>query len=569
MMVRIRRIDAAAVVGIGLAQAAALAATLLLVRSIVDALAPAGVGQAAADQRHHTYLLVALLCVTALVQAALRALEFSVAEKAGYEVVRRLRLEMYEHLQGMTPTQLQYRARGGLMLRFIGDLSMLRLWISRGILRGTVALIVVTATLTAMAVLNVWLALAVLAVISGGSAASIGWGKAMRAATRRMRRRRSLVTGNIDEQLNSLAVVQVFGRARGEFSRLAQQTELLTQALCRIAGLRGRLRGISSATAALSVAAVLGVGLVEVSRYATTVGTVVAALLMTQQLSGPVRNLGLAHDYWHRGQVSQQKITEFINSSSSGLEPAGTQPLRLRSGRVEFVNAAVEGRLPAISAVAAPGRIVGICGAAGSGKSSLLALVARQLETTSGDVLIDGQVLASTSPASAFRQLGVVSPDLPLMRGTVWRNLTYRMPNASRHEIQRVCYALGLDELVSTLPGGFEFWVTEGGRNLSTAERQLLCLGRALINSPKVLLFDQPTLGLDPTQASTVRKYLAGYRGTVLLASTQPADLAIADVVWDLGSEGRISVVEGDEYRRSPRTTTTNQVRPWVRNVTA
>ena len=119
---------------------------------------------------------------------------------------------MYDHLQGMTPRQIQHRSRGGMILRFIGDLSMLRTWISRGLLGGAVALIVLIPPWR-LIVLNYRIGLILIAVLAAGAAVSFASGQAMRRATRTMRRRRSLLISNLDEQINALPVVQVFGRS--------------------------------------------------------------------------------------------------------------------------------------------------------------------------------------------------------------------------------------------------------------------------------------------------------------------------------------------------------------------
>src|SRR3954454_18025006 len=176
---RLRRRDIALVVGLGLAQVATLVAFILLVRTVVDRLVPTVVGPAVATFNRQTMRELGALLVVTLAHGALRYWEFSASERIGYNVVRDLRMRMYEHLQGMTSSQLQHRARGGLLLRFIGDLSMLRMWVSRGLLGGTVALVVTVGTIATLTLLDVWLGLSVAAVLSGGAAVSLTRGKAM------------------------------------------------------------------------------------------------------------------------------------------------------------------------------------------------------------------------------------------------------------------------------------------------------------------------------------------------------------------------------------------------------
>jgi ATP-binding cassette, subfamily B, bacterial len=546
---RVGRRDIATIVVIGLGQVATLAAFLLLTRSVIDALVPQTVGAAAELVWTNALRTLAWLAGVSVVHGWLRALEFSWSEKIGYEIVRRLRMRMYAHLQGMTPREFQGRARGGLLLRFVGDLSMLRMWISRGLLGGLVALIVVVGTVTVLIVLNPWLGIAIVAVLSGGAAASLASGRAMRAATVTMRRRRSLVMSNIDEQMTALPVVQVFGRSAGEYARLSRQNDSLNRGLFRVAELRGRLRGLSSSTGLLAVVAVLAVGLVEVRRGTASLGLVVACILVTRQLNAPVRTLGLAHDYWHRAQVSEGKIMDFLRSSSRGLERPGELRLRMRRGLVEFRDVTVPGALHGVNLTALPGQLVAITGPAGAGKSTLLNLLPRLVDPTGGQVVVDGQDLADVTPRSVFRYIGMVSPDLPLMRGTVRRNLTYSVPGATDEEIQRVILALGLDKLLDELPDGLKFWITERGGNLSAGQRQGIALGRALMGNPAVLLLDEPTANLDPAGREEFRRMLVRHQGTVLLVTHDAEELALADQVWILDGGRVVETLSGDDYR--------------------
>ena len=548
-LVNLHPTDVAKVVVLGVLQAATLAGFVLLLMTVVDALGATTLGPTAAAAWRVTLLQLGALALVTVAHSVLRAWEFNVAEKAGYRVVADIRMRMYRHLQGMMPRQFQNRSRGGLLLRFTGDLSMLRMWISRGLLGGSVALIVLVTGLLTVLVLNFYIGLTLMGVLAAGAAVSVASGPTMRRATRAMRRRRSLLTSNIDEQLNALAVPQVFGRSRGEHARLARQNISLLRALYRVAELRGRLRGLATGSALLTVVCVLAVGLIEVQRQTATTGLVVAAIVASRLLATPVRKLGLAHDYWHRARVSRQKILDFLRSSSRDLEPPGLERLVARRPTIEFRNVSVPGALEKVTVTARAGRLIGITGPNGSGKSTLLGLVARLVEPSEGEVVIDGQVLAQTTPRSTFRKIGMVSPDLPLMRGTVRRNITYRMRRADPDELRRVVFAVGLDRVLAELPQGLETWLVEGGRNLSFGQRQLIALARAMIGNPPILLLDEPTVGLDDDAKAAVRYAVSHHHGTVLLATQDPADLSLADEVWVLDRGRLTEVIPTDEYR--------------------
>jgi ATP-binding cassette, subfamily B, bacterial len=547
------------VVALGLAQAAAIAGLLLLVRAFVDDLVGAN-GSGGTSALRWVAAIVPLLL---LASAVFPAVEFRLGERIGYEFVRRVRAAMYVQLRGLSPRQLQHRSRGSLLLRFTGDLTMFRTWVSRGLARGIVSATVIVAGAGVLFVLDAVLALTLLATLGAGSAVSLRLGRRLRGITRVVRRRRSLLTSTVDEQIHSLAVVQAFGRVRGETLRFGRQNDRLTRALIREAGIRAELRAAAGAAAAVATIAIVGVGLAQVAAGLSTPGIVVAALVAARALGGPVRHLGLAHDYWQRARISKHKVRQFLSTSTRDLDPPGRSRLRLgaRSAGVEFLGVHVRGALAGVDAVARAGEMVAIVGPPGSGKSTLLAVAAGLVDPDEGTVRIGGQDLSTVAPASVARRVGIVGPDLPLMRGTVRRNLTYRCRSASEDELQRAITACGLDAL--SLPGGLEGWITEGGMNLSAGERQRVAVARALMGNPPLLLLDEPTANLDAAAAARIRSLLARHNGTVLMVTRDPADAAIADRVWRM-EEGRIVQDQDGETYRYAQWIPEQEGAPWI-----
>jgi ABC-type multidrug transport system fused ATPase/permease subunit len=520
--------ELAVILALGVAQAAILIAWVLLLWRAVDAIAAMR-----GDMTVPLPWLGGLLLV-ALANAAMRAVEFSACERIGFNTVRRLRMTIYRHMLGMAPRQIQHRSRGSLLLRLTGDLTMLRTWISRGIGRGTIGGIVLLGGLGAIAWISPLMAMSAALVLGIGAALSLTLGRRLRRLTAVVRRRRSLLASNIDEQINTLAVVQLFGRAGGEYSRLSQQNDAMTTALIREARVRGRMRGVSAGAGWIAVVAVLLAGLYELSEGYISLGMLVAAATGARHLGGPVRAIGFAHDYWRRASISRKKIMQFLVSGSRPLASPLHGRLKVRRGKVQFDNVHVPLALHGISATAQPGERIAVVGPSGAGKSTLLGLIGRLAEPSEGEVLIDGTPLASSTLDSSVREIGMVSGDLPLMRGSIRRNVTYRRPSASEAEIWQVLGACGLDDMVQALPDGLETWITEGGKNLSAGERQRLALARAIMGYPRILLLDEPTANLDAHSVELFFQVVSRYPGTVFLATHDPAEAERMDRVWRL-----------------------------------
>ncbi len=538
----VNRSDAAAIITIGLCNALTLVLLVLLVREALQEISEFTTGDV------NLVPLFAMLVATTLVQSVLKIYEFSLPERISFRIVHQLRQRLHAHMAGMAPRQIQHRSRGSLILRLSGDLTMLRTWISRGMGRGIIALFSTIACVAVLSMISWRIALACTSCMIAGTLGSMLLGRRLQKLTGRVRRRRSLLTSNIDEQVNALAVVQIFGRSGGEANRLARQSAWMTKALVDEARLRGLLRGLSTATGWIALVLALGIGAIDVMDGAVDLGAVLAAIIVVRQMQGYFRTMGLAHDYWRRAEISRRKIEDFLNSSSRKLaDPLKAQFVQNRAA-IAFEHLSVDGALSDISAIAPAGQHIAIVGHSGAGKSTLLQTVAQLVTPTSGGVRIGNQQLGDCQIASIVRKVGMVSPDLPLMRGTIRRNLTYRRPNATAEEIDALIDRCNLRQLIEAFPEGLDYWVTEGGANLSVGARQCIALCRALLGNPPILLLDEAISPLDAEYRQTFRNLIARHAGTILSVTHDPAEIGMADQVWTLNQGKLVSVENSSEY---------------------
>ncbi len=544
---RLRRRTIGLLVLLGAVQSAALIGFVLLLRSHIDDISdPLGARLSVAT-------LIGLVVVS-LVLALTHGLEFRVSESVGYDVVQRARLELYDHLAQLAPRSVLQSSRGALLLRFSGDLSTLRTWISRGLARGIVSGLTVVTIVIIVLFLNVRVGLVAIGVLLIGSSASALLGYRVRRTVRAVRWRRSLVISNIAEQISSLASVQLFGRSGGERSRFAAQNESLTQALHRMVRTRARLRVISSATASGALVGAIAIGSHEVVRGRATVGTVVGAIVALRFASTPLRALGQSHEYWQAAQVSRRKLRDFLERPSQ-TDPEECPSLIVGSGEIVVRGLTIKGALDSVDLTAHGGRMLAIVGPNGAGKSTLLNAIVRLAIPDQGEVLIDGQPIADRRRLSLYRHVGMLSPDLPLLRGTIRRNVLYRFRDADSDEIERVFLACRLDEIVGDQQEMMSTWLVEGGTNLSPGHRQRIALARAILGNPRILLLDEPTANLDDASKEVVRRALIRYRGTVILVTHDPEEAALADQVCVMKAGRVVESMSGEDYRERWRVT--------------
>ncbi|HHQ14433.1 MAG TPA: ABC transporter ATP-binding protein, partial [Chromatiales bacterium] len=346
------------------------------------------------------------------------------------------------------------------------------------------------------------------------------------------RRRRSYLASNISEKISAMAVVQAHGQRKRELRHLRRQSTRLKNAMIRRAARVGGLRALSEGTVRLATACALLVGAVEVGAGQASAGTVVAAMSVVAFLAAPLRDLSRVYEYWQAARVSREKLAGFLSRPDVVRDPRHPAQLRPGPGRLEFLDVSVAGSLDGFTAVVRPGQVTAVIGPNGAGKSTLVWLIARLLEPESGEILLDGQPLRSLRVDTLRRAVGLVSLDVPLLKGSVEKNLRYRGGQVSDTEFARICQLCGVDEVLADLPDGLRSRVAEGGLNLSLGQRQRIVLARALLGSPRVLLLDEPETGLDPAAQAVLDRALREYQNTVLMVTHDIDRARQADEVW-------------------------------------
>jgi ABC-type multidrug transport system fused ATPase/permease subunit len=533
-----RRRIFAALVANGLGQALVLVAAALLARACFDR-----IGGLPEDPSRVAFVAGAAggLVVAGGLLVGLRTAERAAAERLGQSYLTATRLALFNHVNLVPSRALQTRTRGVMMVRFVADLNALNAWISRGLSRLVVA---ATTALSALAVLawlspEVALSVGLALLAAGGVMAAAGPGLYQRV--RAMRRARGRLAANLGEKLVAVSPVQVFGRVRGERARLEEQSDTLARAAVARARRAAFLRSLPDGVLPLATAAVLLVGSLRDEPLST--GTLLAAVLVVNLLAAPLRDLTQAFVFWQTYRAARDVLSDFLALPT--LEPRGEGAPRLPRGpgRLAFEAVEVAGSLDGVTAVAEAGALVVVRGASGSGKSTLLALAARLFDPDKGRVVLDGCDLATCDVESVRRAVSMVSADLPLLRGSLRRNLTYRAKDASDDEVAEVLRLCDLEAAVANLPKGLDTRIPEGGASLPAALRHRLLFARAVLGRPRLLLVDDADAlgGPDDATAEALARVLShrGGGATTLVVTENSRWLRMADAVWTLRA-GRI-----------------------------
>ncbi|MCB1955804.1 MAG: ABC transporter ATP-binding protein [Rhodocyclaceae bacterium] len=551
-----RRAMLGRLVGIGVAQAVLTLSSAWLVHAFFDhAVQGRDVASAATG-------LIAALIASGGALAWFKTVERIQAERMGQHYAAELRLALFDGLAAQSPRRLQSRSRGGTLLRFMGDVKGVRRWVSLGLPRLAVGALSAVIALLALAVVDPWLTVSAVSGFALSGIALAWLTMRVEPAVRESRRRQARLAADVNDRIAAIAVVQVFDQVEREKRRLGRQSEALANAM--VDQMRGvsLLRSAAEFGGALASALVLFAGAVEVGRGMLEAADVVGALTVVGLIAPAFRDLGQVLGYWRTATVSLDKIDEFLAAPRLSTRSEGEESPRLpRRGRavsVSFRDVSVGEALQGFTAHARAGRKIAIVGPNGSGKSTVLGLVARMLDADQGEVRVAGHAVQEYPLSRLRARLGVVTPDLPLLRGSIERNLVYRKPRAGHDERSRVESMCGVDELLQTLPRGGLTRVAEGGGNLSYGQRQRIAWARALLGQPGLLLLDEADANLDPASASRLGEVLADYAGTVLMVTHHLARVMQADEVWFLDG-GRL-VEKGAPQELMGRVSRTRQL---------
>lgn len=527
-----RRRDFGLLVANGAVQAAGAVTTALLVQNGFDALLGEGVSAP------HSLLLVAALSGIAAVNAVLRYREHLDAERVGQSYVHALRLRLYRHLLRVGPAVTGKISRGAVALRFVGDLTALRRWVSLGLARLLVGSVVICLSLAALAVIEPVIALSVAAGVAVAALLSLGLGHRLQATTREVRRRRGRLAAVLADRLTHLHLVRAFGQERREAKRFKDLSRRLKAAFLKRAKTIGLLRALADAGAASASLCALVVGGQLVASGAASPGAVVAAMLVAGLLAPRLQELGRIYEYWTAAAIAREKQERLLRlrPQRSGARLSGGRAPAEGDGELVLHGVALDGLLPALDLRLGAGERLCILGDNGAGKSSLLEVMAGLHRPDAGRVELNGQDLAVTDARQLRRAVGLVSCDLPLLRGTLRYNLRYGWPDAPEAALREVIEACGLVPLVARLPQGLDTPLKEQQGRFSAGERLRIALARAMLLRPQVLLLDEIDSHLDSEGVALLERIIRGFEGPVAFVSHQPERARLATRVLRLSA---------------------------------
>ncbi|MGC5342357.1 ABC transporter ATP-binding protein [Streptomyces sp. DT171] len=471
----------------------------------------------------------ALALVVVLVQWAAQIGETRMTGRTGERVLYSLRLKIFAQLQRLGLDYYERELTGRIMTRMTTDVDALSTFLQTGLVTAFVSVVTFFGIMLALLVLDVQLALVVFATLPLLVVGTFFFRRRSVKAYELARERISAVNADLQESVSGLRIVQAFRRERDGADRFAARSDHYRQARVRGQWLISVYFPFVQLLSSVAAAAVLIVGAGRVDNGTLTTGALVAYLLYIDLFFAPVQQLSQVFDGYQQATVSLGRIQELLREPTSTADtdrPKDVTALRgeIAFENVSFVYGAGEDAEEALSDVdlrIPAGQTVAFVGETGAGKSTLVKLVARYYDPTSGRITVDGTDLRELGLTAYRHRLGVVPQEAYLFAGTVRDAIAYGRPEATDAAVEAAARAVGAHDMIATLDGGYLYEVAERGRNLSAGQRQLIALARAELVDPDILLLDEATAALDLASEALVNQAtdrLTGRRTTLVVA---------------------------------------------------
>jgi ATP-binding cassette, subfamily B, bacterial len=509
----------------------------------LDALLPRTMAQSKAA----VLFLVAGLAVAIALLSQLQALASSLLSTYTAErLVLSFRTQLFGHAQRLSLLYHDTKGTGDAVYRMHNDALCLQYLVTDGVIPAATAAVTLAGMIYLTLRIDWLLALVALAVAPALFLVSRVYRRRLRGQSREVKRLESAALSVLQEVVAALRVVKAFGQEGREQERLARRAgEGMRARLCMVCteGAFGLLIGLLTA---LGTAAVLLIGIDHVASQVLSLGNLYVVMSYLGQLYGPLKTLSRKAASLQSHLASAERAFALLDEPPDVAERPQARPLARATGAMAFRDVSFaygDGRpvLLGISFAAHPGTRVGIAGTTGAGKTTLVSLLTRFYDPTTGQILLDGVDLRDYKLADLRNQFAIILQEPVLFSTTIAENIAYGRPNASQAEIVAAAQAANAHNFIAALRQGYDTPVGERGMRLSGGERQRITLARAFLKDAPILILDEPTSSVDVrTEAAILEALGRLMRGrTVFLIAHRLSTLKDCDLLLKI-ENGRL-----------------------------
>ena len=456
----------------------------------------------------------ALIVLFASMRGLFAFLQAYWAERNSQTVAFEIRNELFDKIQRLSFSYHDQNQTGQLMIRATDDIEKVRLFIGQGLVQLAGAAILLVATLSLLLSTNWQLALVSMPILPAALIIFMIFGIVSQPLFAKIQARISDVNTVLQENLAGIKVVKAFAREQMQQEKFRVAAgNLLNQSLT-VSRVFGFLFPVVLLVANLGQASVLYFGGKQIVNGSLTLGEYQEFSLYLIYLFLPLAQFGIIITQLGQASASAARIFEILDATSDVRDKPDAVTLPAVSGRVTFDNVTFKypgGGDPVLSEVnftVEPGQCVALLGATGSGKTTIINLLPRFYDPSSGSIMIDGLDLRSVTLDSLRSQIGIVLQETTLFSSTIRENIAFGRPNATLAEVQAAARAAAADDFIDAMPEGYDTPVGERGSTLSGGQKQRIAIARALLLNPRLLILDDATSSVDLQTESRIQAAL-------------------------------------------------------------
>ena len=478
-----------------------------------------------------------------IIEAICQIINMRITSLLGQNIVKDLRNQVYKHILHLRNTYFDNSPVGTLVTRAVSDIESLNDVFSQGFIVIAGDLVMLTTFITVMLLKNWVLALLALSTIPLLFVATALFKQGVKKTFTMVRNAVSALNTFTQEHITGMKLVQLFNKEEQELEKFKQINAQHRTANIKSIFYYSVFFPVVEILSSISVALIIWFAGIKGKTYQISLGDISFFVMMVNMLFRPIRMLADRLNTLQMGMVSAERVFKVLDTEEH-ISNQGTLPFNGVLNSIEFKNvwfsyANNHYVLKDVSFVIDAGETIALVGSTGAGKSTIINLLSRFYEINQGKILIDGKNLIDFELDSLRKNTGVVLQDVYLFNDTVLNNITLNNPEISLEKVKEATFQIGLMDYIQSLPGGFNYVVTERGQSLSAGQRQLIAFIRAFVYQPKVFILDEATATIDtPTELliqKAVEKISSGRTSIIIAHRLSTIRNANKVIVFDKG----------------------------------
>lgn len=431
----------------------------------------------------------------------------------GQSIIKDLRNKLFVHIHSLPISFFHHTPTGELISRVINDATLIQMAVSRALIGVLKDLFQVFGLLFVVFYLNWRLAIVSLVFLPLAAIPVVHFGRKFRKLSTTNQQTVAKVSNILHETITGHRIVKAFGMEKYETKKFSKMVEQLFGIIVKDIRINSLQHPLMEFIGGVCIAGVVWYGGYEVFKGTSTPGTFFAFLVSLVMIYDPIKSVSNINSPVQQGLAAATRIFGLLDTEPEIEDRPDAQALPPFTKHIEFkdVNFSYDGKVPVLKGInlnVKAGEIIAIVGTSGGGKTTLVNLIPRFFEVTSGHILIDGHDLRDVTMKSLRSQLAIVSQQTILFNDTVKNNIAYGDPDRPEAEIIAAARAAHALDFINELPNGFDTIIGESGARLSGGQQQRLSIARALLKDAPILILDEATSALDTESEREVQRAL-------------------------------------------------------------